>query len=206
MSAASVEQPFHEEEPVTLTTIADEIMERHPGYRVEIIGGHLLVTPSPDAPHARALTKLMRPFIAAGLDDGETEVLQNVGLWLPTGAEDYAIPDLVVVDADIDDHLVENNAYDPACFRLVLEVTSGNWKDDLKTKVAAYAEAKVPVYVVVDRKHQRLHVLTDPVGSGYENHRPHAPGELVTLPDSIGAKVTLDVAETLKAGQARTSD
>jgi Uma2 family endonuclease len=206
MSAASVEQPFHEEEPVTLTTIADEIMERHPGYRVEIIGGHLLVTPSPDAPHARALTKLMRPFIAAGLDDGETEVLQNVGLWLPTGGEDYAIPDLVVVDADIDDHLVENNAYDPACFRLVLEVTSGNWKDDLKTKVAAYAEAKVPVYVVVDRKHQRLHVLTDPAGSTYENHRPHASSELVTLPDSIGAKVTLDVAEILKAGQARTSD
>ncbi|MGC0205797.1 Uma2 family endonuclease [Streptomyces levis] len=206
MSAASVEQPFHDEEPVTLTTIADGIMERHPGYRVEIIGGHLLVSPSRDAPHARALTRLMSPFIAAGLDDGETEVLQNVGLWLPTGSEDYAIPDLVVVDADIDDHLVENNAYDPACFRLVLEVTSGNWKDDLRTKVAAYAEAKVPVYVVVDRKHQRLHVLTDPVGSGYENHRPHAPGELVTLPDSIGAKVTLDVAEILKAGQARTSD
>ncbi|GHC68079.1 Uma2 family endonuclease [Streptomyces violaceochromogenes] len=206
MSAASVEQPFHDEEPVTLTTIADEIMERHPGYRVEIIGGHLLVTPSPDAPHARALTGLMIPFIAAGLHGGETETLQNVGLWLPTGAEDYAIPDLVVVDADIDDHLVENNAYDPACFRLVLEVTSGNWKDDLKTKVAAYAEAKVPVYVVVDRKHQRLHVLTDPVGSTYENHRPHAPGELVTLPDSIGAKVTLDVAEILKAGRPKTSD
>ncbi|MGX1561789.1 Uma2 family endonuclease [Streptomyces sp. NPDC055506] len=206
MSAASVEQPFHDAEPVTLTTIADEIMERHKGYRVEIIGGHLLVTPSPDAPHARALTKLMRPFIAAGLDDGETEVLQNVGLWLPTGVEDYAIPDLVVVDADIDDHFIENNAYDPVCFRLVLEVTSGNWKDDLKTKVTAYAEAKVPVYVVVDRKHQRLHVLTDPTGNGYEKHRPHAPGEIVALPDSIGAKVTLDVAAILKAGQPATSD
>ncbi|MFE9023027.1 Uma2 family endonuclease [Streptomyces sp. NPDC007808] len=203
MSAASVEQPFDADEPFSLTAIADEIMERHPGYRVEIIGGHLLVTPSPDAPHARALTKLMRPFIAAGLDDDETEVLQNVGLWLPTGDEDYAIPDLVVVDADIDDHFVENNAYDPACFRLVLEVTSGNWKDDLKTKVAAYARAAVPVYVVVDRKHQRLHVLTDPAGDRYENHRPHAPGEIVTLPDSIGAKVTLDVAEILKAGRPK---
>ncbi|MFF7732735.1 Uma2 family endonuclease [Streptomyces sp. NPDC007984] len=206
MSAASVEQPFAHEEPVTLTTIADEIMERHPGYRVEIIGGHLLVTPSPDAPHARALTRLMRPFIAAGLADGETEVLQNVGLWLPTGGEDYAIPDLVVVDADIDDHFVENNAYDPVCFRLVLEVTSANWKDDLKTKVTAYAEAKIPVYVVVDRKHQRLHVLTDPVGSGYEKHRPHASGEIVTLPDSIGAKVTLDVTEILTAGRPKTND
>ncbi|MFD7403981.1 Uma2 family endonuclease [Streptomyces sp. NPDC059866] len=204
MSAASVEQPF-DDEPFSLTAIADEIMERHPGYRVEIIEGHLLVTPSPDAPHARALTSLMVPFIAAGLHGEETEVLQNVGLWLPTGAEDYAIPDLVVVDADIDDHFVENNAYDPVCFRLVLEVTSSNWRDDLKTKVTAYAEAKVPVYLVVDRKHQRLHVLTEPTGSEYANHRVHAPGETVTLPETIGAEVTLDVKQIIKAGQKKAN-
>ncbi|MBO1334857.1 Uma2 family endonuclease [Streptomyces sp. VRA16 Mangrove soil] len=203
MSAASIEQPFAEE-PFSLTAIADEIMERHPGYRVEIIGGHLLVTPSPDAPHARALTELMIPFIAPGLHGDETEVLQNVGLWLPTGAEDYAIPDLVVVDSDIDDHFVENNAYDPVCFRLVLEVTSSNWKDDLKTKVAAYAEAKVPVYVIVDRKHNRLHVLTDPSDNEYAKHRVHAPGETVTLPESIGAPVTVDVEALLKAAARRS--
>ncbi|MFJ7148822.1 Uma2 family endonuclease [Streptomyces sp. NPDC100445] len=202
MSAASVEQPpFHDDEPFSLTAIADEIMERHPGYRVEIVGGHLLVTPSPDAPHAIVLTDLMIPFLAAGLHGTETRVLQNVGLWLPTGADDYVIPDLVVVDADIKDHLVERGAYDPVCFRLVLEVTSGNWKDDLKTKVAAYAEAKVPVYVVVDRKHQRLHVLTDLDGSEYSSHRVHAPGETVTLPDSIGAEVVLDVARIIEAGR-----
>ncbi|AXE88132.1 Uma2 family endonuclease [Streptomyces sp. Go-475] len=206
MSAASVEQPFDHEEPVTLTTIADEIMERHPGYRVEIIEGHLLVTPSPDGAHARALTKLMRPFMAAGLDGGETEVLQGIGLWLPIEPEDYAVPDLSIVDADFEDHHVENNAYDPVCFRLVLEVTSTNWKNDLKTKVAAYAEAKVPVYVVVDRKHQRLHVLTDPAGDAYGSHRVHAPGETVSLPDTIGAKVSVDVAEILDAGNKRKSD
>ncbi|MEU3334370.1 Uma2 family endonuclease [Streptomyces sp. NPDC006668] len=205
MSAASVEQPFDDDEPFSLTAIADEIMERHPGYRVEIVGGHLLVTPSPDAPHARALTGLMIPFITAGLHGDETEVLQNVGLWLPTGDEDYAIPDLVIVDADIDDHFVENNAYDPVCFRLVLEVTSSNWKDDLKTKAVAYAKAEVPVYVIVDRKHQRLHVLTDPAGEKYEHHRPYSPGETVTLPESIGAKVTLDVDEILKAAQKKAS-
>ncbi|MFJ4005617.1 Uma2 family endonuclease [Streptomyces sp. NPDC090023] len=204
MSAASVEQPFADDEPFSLTAIADEIMERHPGYRVEIIGGHLLVTPSPDAPHARALTSLMRPFLAAGLDDGETEVFQNVSIWLP-GGEDYAIPDLVVVDGDIDDHLIEGTAYDPACFRLVLEVTSGNWKDDLKTKVGAYAQAKVPVYVVVDRKHQRLHVLTEPIEGTYATHRIHSPGETVDLPDTIGAKVTLDVAAIIEAGRPRRS-
>lgn len=188
-----------------LTKLADEIMERHPGYRVEIIGGQILVSPPPDGGHAIALTDLMLPFLAAGLHGPESRVLQGIGLWLPDGREDYAIPDLAVVDADFQDHLVENNCYDPVTFRFVLEVTSSNYRIDLHDKVAAYATAKIPVYAVVDRKHQRLHVLTDPAHDGYANHRVHAPGELVTLPDSLGAKVTLDVAEVLEAGRSKRS-
>ncbi|MGY1498081.1 M48 family metallopeptidase [Streptomyces sp. QTS52] len=44
-------------------------------------------------------------------------------------------------------------------------------------------------------------VLTDAAENDYGSHRIHAPGEMVTLPDSIGAKVTLDVAAILDAGQ-----
>ncbi|MFH8474689.1 Uma2 family endonuclease [Streptomyces sp. NPDC018000] len=202
MSAAAVEHPC-DGEPESLLETANMLMEQHPGHRVEIIGGIITVAPPPDGPHARALTKLMRPFIAAGLDDGETEVLQGIGLWLPGGPEDYAIPDLAVVDADFDEHPVENNCYDPAVFRLVLEVTSSNYNNDLRNKVAAYAEAKIPVYVIVDRKHGRVHVLTEPMGGGYDSHQVCAPGQQVTLPASIGAAVTLDVADLLKAGQRR---
>lgn len=202
MSAASVERSPGDR---PLTALADEIMERHPGYRVEIIGGQILVSPPPDAPHADALTQLMIPFLSAGLHGTETRVLQGVGLWLPDGPEDYAIPDFAVVDADYRDHFIENNCYDPVCFRLVLEVTSRNYRTDLRTKVAAYAQAQVPVYVIVNRKHQRLHVLTDPAGDEYENHRPYAPGEIVALPDSIGAKISLDVDEILKAGQPKAN-
>ncbi|WP_037681972.1 Uma2 family endonuclease [Streptomyces griseus] len=201
MSAASVERP-HPDRP--LTAEANRLMDRNPGYRVEIIGGQILVSPPPDGPHAVALTDLMLPFLAAGLHGTESKLVQGIGLWLPTGTEDYAIPDLALVDADFKDHYVENNCYDPVCFRLVLEVTSSNYRSDLRVKVAAYAEAKIPVYVIVDRKHQRLHVLTDPAGDKYENHRPHAPGEIVTLADSIGAEVTLDVSEILDAAQAET--
>ncbi|MFE0549744.1 Uma2 family endonuclease [Streptomyces pilosus] len=208
MSAASVERPHvdrsHDERP--LIAEANLLMDRLPGYRVEIIGDQLLVTPPPDGPHAVVLTDLMLPFAAAGLHGPDAKVVQGIGLWLPSGTEDYAIPDLAVVDADFHDHLIENNSYDPACFRLVLEVTSSNWKTDLKIKLAAYAEAKVPVYVVVDREHQRVHVLTDPVGNEYATHRFHSPGQQVTLPDSIGAKVTLDVAGILEAGQPRKAD
>jgi Uma2 family endonuclease len=200
MSAAPVEQP-HGDRP--LITEANRLADRNPGNRVEIIGGLIIMSPPPDGAHAAALTDLMVPFIAAGLHGTESMVLQGIGLWLSSGAEDYAIPDLALVDADFQEHLVENSCYDPIAFRLVLEVTSSNYQADLRTKVAAYAGSNVPVYVIVDRKHQRLHVLTDPAEGTYANHRVHAPGELVTLPDSLGAKVTLDVAEILKAGQPK---
>ncbi|MFC8075331.1 Uma2 family endonuclease [Streptomyces sp. NPDC057307] len=189
--------------PETLLRVADRLMDQHPGYRVEIIGGAIRIAPLPDAGHARTLTDLMHAFIAVDLHGGESEVLQAIGLWLPTGPEDFAIPDLSVVDSDLDNRMVQFNCYDPAAFRLVVEVTYLNFQQDLRDKVTAYAEAKIPVYVIVDRKHNRLHVLTEPIEGGYASHRIHAPGEQVVLPDSIGAEVKLDVSALLKAGEPR---
>ncbi|MFF3860993.1 Uma2 family endonuclease [Streptomyces sp. NPDC002209] len=204
MSAAPAEQPYGEPQAErSLLDEANALMERLPGYRVEIIGGQILVSPPADGAHARGLTDLMLPFLTAGLHGEQSKVVQAIGIWLPDGREDYAIPDLAVVDADFEDHLVENNCYDPVSFRLVLEVTSSNYKTDLRTKVSAYANAKVPVYVIVDRRHNRLHVLTDPVTDEYATHRVHAPGELVTLPDSVGAKVTLEVEAVLTAARRK---
>ncbi|MFJ3928243.1 Uma2 family endonuclease [Streptomyces sp. NPDC090022] len=204
MSAAPAEHPHGEPQvpaEKSLLEYADELMEHNPGHRVEIIEGLVLMTPPADRRHARALTKIMRPFISAGLDDGETEVLQGVGIWLPDGPEDYAIPDLAIVDVDGEDHELAFRCLDPVVFRLVLEVTSSNYQADLRTKVRAYANAKVPVYVIIDRRHNRLHVLTDPAQDDYATHRVHAPGEVVTLPESIGAKVTLDVEAVLAAAR-----
>lgn len=189
---------------LSLTTWADHLQERNPGHRFEIIDGLLVVTPLPDAPHAEVLADVTVACLRAGIDCSEAVVLQKVGIWLPTGPEDYALPDLSVVDSDIDAHMVENNCYAPSCFRMVLEVTSENADLDLRHKVRAYATAAIPVYVIVDRRHQLLHVLTTPAGDTYENHRPHAIGEMVTLPDSIGAEVTLDVTEILKAGRPKS--
>lgn len=190
--------------PEPLLETANRLAEQHPGYRVEIIGGVITVAPLRDGAHAGVLTTLMRTFIAAGLDDEDSAVLQGIGLWLPGGPEDYAIPDLSIVGADLDEHLTENNCYDPAVFRLVLEVTSGNYNSDLRHKVAAYADAKIPVYVIVDRKHGRVHVLTEPFGSTYDRNEVYAPGQEAPLPDSIGAEVTLDVAELINAGRTRS--
>ncbi|MGW1463380.1 Uma2 family endonuclease [Streptomyces sp. NPDC002308] len=162
--------------------------------------------PRRDAMSAAAVEyPFMVSFLAAGLHGNESRVLQGIGLWLPGGPQDYVIPDLALVDADFDAHRAENHCYDPAVFRLVLEVTSSNYRSDLHLRPAVYAEAKVPVYVVLDRRHGRVHVLTEPGGSSYDRHEVYAPGQTVTLPASIGAEVTLDVAELVAAG-SRTAE
>lgn len=195
MAAAAVKEPV--EQPALLE-VAELISNQFAGYRVEIVGSQVTVTPPSSIQHGRSLSRFMRVFSAAGFSD-EIEVMQNVGLWLPDGPSDFAIPDLVIVDADIEDHLVEHNCYDPAVFRLVLEVTSSNIGDDLKRKPTAYASAGVPVYVIVDRSNQRVMVLTEPQDGEYRVHAVHHPGQSFTLPESIGASVTLSVDDVLTA-------
>ena len=160
-------------------------MERHPGYRVEIIGGSLTVTRAPRAPsspgadrHHPSVPRAARFRMAVKL-----MFVRASACGCQTVRRATRFPDLSVVDADIDDHLIEFNCYDPAAFRLVLEVTSSNYNNDLRAKAVAYAQAGVPVYVIVNRKHQRVHVLTDPAEGQYASHRILAAGELATLPD-----------------------
>ncbi|BDH15150.1 Uma2 family endonuclease [Streptomyces hygroscopicus] len=197
MSAAAVEHPCDGKS--ALLKEAERLAEKLPGYRIEIIGGELTVTPPPDGPHGDALSDLFVTF--ASLHGTESRVIQGIGVRLPDGPDDFAVPDLAVVDADYRDHLTEEGCYDPVVFRLVLEVTSSNYGNDLKKKVAAYAIAQIPVYVVIDRKKDRIHVLTDPFANEYRCHRVHAPGQRVVLPDSLGAEITLDVEAILAVGR-----
>ncbi|MDH6575767.1 Uma2 family endonuclease [Kitasatospora sp. MAP5-34] len=194
MSAAVVEQPH--EQP-TLLEAADIISSQLVGHRVEIIGSQITVTPPANGPHSESLTDVMVALLAAGLHGKTSRVLQAIGLWLPTGPSDYAIPDLVLVDGDYKDHHVEFNCYAPSAFRLVLEVTSSNHSDDVKRKPAVYASAGVPVYVIVDRRNRKIMVLTEPSDGEYRVHAIHHPGQSFTLPESIGASVALDVDTVL---------
>ncbi|MCX4758075.1 Uma2 family endonuclease [Kitasatospora purpeofusca] len=196
MSAAAVEDPFGQP---TLLEAAELIASRLTGHRVEIIGGQITVTPPADGPHGEVLTDLMVPLLAAGLHRNTCRVVQAIGLWLPGGPSDYAVPDLSVVDADYRDHLIEHNSYDPAVFRLVAEVTSSNYMADVKIKPMVYADAGIPVYLIVDRRNLKVMVLTDPQGGEYRVHAVHHPGQSFALPESIGAAVTLSVDEVLAA-------
>ncbi|MGW7294210.1 Uma2 family endonuclease [Streptomyces xiamenensis] len=180
----------------TLLDAAEFVHRNLPGHRPEIIGGRLIVSPLPDGAHASALTGLI--LALAPLHHDETRVLPAVGLWLPTGPEDHVIPDLSVLDHRFIDQPVAYRCYPPGAFRMVVEITSSNWRDDLDRKRTAYAAAEVPVYVIGDRKHNEVLVLTDPVGGEYRTQSVHRPGESLVLPESIGAKIEIEADLLLK--------
>ena len=177
----------------SLADAADWLWEELPGHRVEILNGSIVVTPPPDGPHQQTLTKLARAFERAGIDGSGAEWLQGIGRWLPTGPDDYAVPDFSVVDADYRDELIEKNCYAPHVFRLVLEVTSSTWTNDTATKVDVYARADVPVYFVVDRKHDEVLLYTDPVDGKYPDPQRFKRGQSVPVPESVGVALDLSV-------------
>jgi Uma2 family endonuclease len=187
------------QQELTLGEAADQLARALPGHRVEILQGRLTVTPPPDGSHALALTKLGRAFDRAGLVEAGYEYVQGVGLWLPTLPEDFAIPDFSVVDPDFRDAHITKNYYAPNVFRMVVEMTSSNWSDDLGPKVECYAQAGLPVYLIADRKHDEVLLYTDPADGEYSDPLRFKRGQTVPVPESVG--VTLELAvDTLLDG------
>ncbi|MEV0025404.1 Uma2 family endonuclease [Streptomyces atroolivaceus] len=185
---------------LTIGEAAEQAARSLPGHRVEILQGRLTVTPPADVAHALALSWLGEEFGARARGVG-LRLVQAVGIWLPTGPDDYAIPDLSVVEADIRDAHVMKNCYAPHVFRMVLEVPSTNWADDLGPKVEGYAQAGIPVYVVADRKHDQVLVCTDPRGGEYRTRTPHKRGTSFTVPDVVGVEMELSVDRLLNGDE-----
>ncbi|MFI9342951.1 Uma2 family endonuclease [Streptomyces sp. NPDC052773] len=181
------------QQELTLGEAADQLARALPGHRVEILQGRLTVTPPPDGSHALALTKLGRAFDRAGLVEAGYEYVQGVGLWLPTLPEDFAIPDFSVVDPDFRDAHVTKNYYAPNVFRMVVEVTSSNWSDDLGPKVDCYAQAGIPVYLIADRRHNEVLLFQNPADGKYPDPVRYKRGQTVPVPESVGVPLELSV-------------
>ncbi|MEU5507015.1 Uma2 family endonuclease [Streptomyces fungicidicus] len=187
------------QQELTLGEAADQLARALPGHRVEILQGRLTVTPPPDGSHALSLTKLGRAFDRAGLVEAGCEYVQGVGLWLPTLPADFAVADLSVVDEDFRDAHVTKNNYAPNVFRMIVEITSSDWSDDLGPKVECYAQAGIPAYLIVDRKHDEVLLYTAPADGKYPDPQRFKRGQDVTVPESVGVRAEIP-ADTLLDG------
>ncbi|THA76733.1 Uma2 family endonuclease [Streptomyces sp. A0592] len=118
---------------------------------------------------------------------------QGIGIWLPTDPDDYAIADFSPVEGDFLDSRGGNNRYSPEVFRLVVEVTSSDWSDDLGTQAESYAAAGIPVYIIADRHHDEVVVCRDPREGTCRLRTTHKRGTSIGAPECVGVCLELPV-------------
>ncbi|NDZ80141.1 Uma2 family endonuclease [Streptomyces sp. SID10853] len=87
---------------------------------------------------------------------------------------------------------------DPDGVLMTVEITSYDRdtdRRDRKEKPVAYADAGIPVYLLVDREAGAVTVFSapDPEGGGYRDSHTVKFGEVVMLPDPVGIELDTEV-------------
>jgi Uma2 family endonuclease len=142
-----------------------ERLERMPvpeGYRVEIVGGNVHMTPQRDTHWL-----IIRRFLWA-LEDRfgrEVNVFSDVRIDFP-GHENGFCPDIALLKDSAKQDDTGHWRYQDVEF--VAEVISeGTAQNDYGPKKTAYAVAEVPLYIIADPYQGRCYVYTDPKDGDY---------------------------------------
>jgi Uma2 family endonuclease len=160
--------------------------ERASGMRVEIIGGSIVMSPTPRGKHLGVVARIRRQIegrVPDGLMVGEV-----VSVRAADDDEDYATPDLMVLPvefADSDEWLM-----DPAEVHLVLEVASAsNASKDTTTMPVWYAQQGIPIFLLVDPRNRTWVLYTVPREEEYQGRLRGKFGDPVPLPAPFGFAV-----------------
>ncbi|MFI8511656.1 Uma2 family endonuclease [Streptomyces sp. NPDC085460] len=161
------------------------------GWRVELIEGEIYVVPPANGEHEEIVAEVVEQVIARRSD----KALRNftgIGLSLPgTGDPVRVIPDLAIAPKGSFGDKQDWHAPDPVL--LVAEVTSASTASrDRVQKIRAYARARIPVYLMIDREADEAVVCSEPHGDDYTHKSIHKLGTEVPLPAPLG--FTLDTA------------
>ncbi|GAA2714912.1 MULTISPECIES: Uma2 family endonuclease [Streptomyces] len=179
-------QPIDEAEPKTefeqLCHDLEQANDDLPvGYRAEIIGGNIVMSPWSKGRYLstlRSLLKQLEPHAPAG-----HEALLSPNLYVFPQQERGYGPDLHVADTEaieaVDGILLPGSA-----LSLVAEQTSPSTrKTDLTDKVSVYGKGEVPVYVLIDMAQGTVTVYHDPTPEeGYRAHTQVKFGDKVHIP------------------------
>jgi Uma2 family endonuclease len=171
--------------PGNLRAVAEQI-EQATGLRVEILGGTLVMSPTPRGKHAGTVRRLRRqiePQLPAGLASYEVSSIA-----MPDDHDDYCTPDLVVLPEswDVDDDWLT----DPGDVELAVEVISKSEKArQITDKNGWYSAAGVRMLLVVDPRSGRWDLYTRPKADAYHGRLDGVYGDPIPLPEPFGFSV-----------------
>jgi len=135
-----------------------------PDERVELLNGRIVEMPPIGPRHSYAVAALNAKLTILLGDRAITFCQGPVRL----GRFSEPEPDIVVARGPRERYLDAHPA--PADVLLVIEVSDATLRYDRGEKQKAYATAMIPEYWIVDLRHRRIDVYTDPNGNRYRTH------------------------------------
>jgi Uma2 family endonuclease len=165
-----------------------------PGHRVELIDGEIVVSPSANRWHSRAIDRLIDALIDVKREHG-WEFHTNLTVHVAATRE-RLIPDLMIAPDDApgfgDEELLAHGVL------LVAEVVSpSSRRRDRVAKPRAYAQGGVPLYLLIDQLADPATVtlFSDPAGTSYRACDRAEAGRALRLPEPFG--IALDTRRLL---------
>jgi Uma2 family endonuclease len=146
------------------------------GVRAEVIGGSIILSPSPQAQHQSVVKRVQKALLKVFDVDW---MFENATIGVPI--VDRYIPDLAIWPFEYIDH-AEGWVFASEECLFVLEVTSPRQESRDYAKAAGYSRGNVPVYLLVDRKARECVLHTDPSPTGYRTTASTPFGDPVELP------------------------
>ncbi len=167
-----------------------ERVERLTGLRVQIVGGKLVMSPTPRGKHAGVIRRLRRQLEAAGMPGG-LDAYEVSSIALPDDPDDYVTPDLVVLPTEWEED--DNWLADPRDAVLAVEVVSPSEKSrEIRDKADWYAVAQVPALLVVDPRKSTWTLHSRPDNGAYRDVLSGKFGDVVRLPGPLGVEIATD--------------
>jgi len=166
-----------------------------PGYRVELIDGEIVVSPSASRWHSSAIDELIDALIDVKRKRRGWRIHTNLTVHIAPTRE-RLIPDLMIAPDDApgfcDEELLGHGVL------LVAEVVSpSSRRRDRVAKPRAYAEGGVPLYLLIDQLAEPATVtlFSDPHQGTYQGCQTATAGQALRLPEPF--EISLDTRRLL---------
>ncbi|WSQ10064.1 Uma2 family endonuclease [Streptomyces sp. NBC_01231] len=173
----------------------EELARKAPeGVSLELINGKLEIKPMPDQRHNAIVMWLI---VEALQQRPDCRMYPEQGLKIGAYRKGHAKADAALAPLD---HFVAQDGdwAEPDGVQMAVEVTSYDRDTDRRDRVEkaqGYAEAGIPVYLLIDRDTDSLVVHHGPKGGVYQHNPSYPYGTVVELPDPVN--ITLET-EKLK--------
>ncbi|GAA3728586.1 Uma2 family endonuclease [Salinactinospora qingdaonensis] len=162
-----------------------EAIEVPKGFRVEIIEGKILVSPTPTGLHALLVMDVHDQIRAVAPSDLGS--VDHVSLSLASTSQRY-VPDLVVCQRSLLDS--EEWLFPAAEALLVMEVTSPrNAEIDREIKPLGYASEGVEHYLLIDRQKRLVTLSSGPENHTYQFQTTVPFGKPLALPEPFAVEL-----------------